>query len=105
MTFGMPIMYNPILCIPYVLNIPLVMLCTYIGYQTGLLMPAYIPIMTLLPMGFANFLGTLNPFNFVWDYLMLIPSGLVWYPFFKAYEKQLVAKEKEAEALEAATAA
>ena len=36
---------------------------------------------------------------------MLIPSGIVWYPFFKAYEKQLVAKEKEAEALEAATAA
>ena len=33
---------------------------------------------------------------------MLIPSGLVWFPFFKMYEKQLVAKEAEAEALEAA---
>ena len=29
---------------------------------------------------------------------MLIPSALVWYPFFKAYEKQLVEKEKQVEA-------
>lgn len=27
---------------------------------------------------------------------MLIPTGLVWYPFFKIYEKQLVAKEAAA---------
>lgn len=104
LTFGMPIMYNPILCIPYVLNIPVVMLCTLIGYRIGFLQPAWIPIMTLLPMGFGQFLGTLRWQNAVWDYLMLIPSGLVWFPFFKAYEKQLIAKEKEQEALEAANA-
>ncbi|MFV0379336.1 MAG: PTS sugar transporter subunit IIC [Anaerorhabdus sp.] len=95
MTFGMPIMYNPILCIPYVLNIPLVMLCTYIGYSTGFLSPAWITITALLPMGFGSYLSTLRWQNAVWDYLMLIPVALVYYPFFKIYERQLIAKEKE----------
>jgi PTS system cellobiose-specific IIC component len=95
-TFGMPIMYNPILAIPYVLNIPVVMFCTYLGYKFGFLQPAWIPILSLLPMGFGSYLGTLRWQNAIWDYLMLIPSAIVWYPFFKIYEKQLVAKEKAA---------
>lgn len=99
MTFGMPIMYNPILCIPYVLNIPVVMLCTYLAYKFGFLQPAWISISALLPMGFAQYLSTLRWQNAIWDYLMIIPSGLIWYPFFKIYEKQLIAKE--AAALEA----
>ena len=100
-TFGMPIMYNPILCIPYVLNIFVVMLCTLIGYKVGFLVPAFVPIMTLMPMGFGSFLGTLRWQNAIWDYLMLIPAGLVWYPFFKVYDNQLYKQEQEALAAEA----
>ncbi|AZZ61253.1 PTS sugar transporter subunit IIC [Oenococcus sp. UCMA 16435] len=96
MTFGMPIMYNPILAIPYVLNIPIVMLCSLIAYKTGFLMPNWIMILALLPMGFNSYLATLNWHNAIWDYLMLIPSAIVYYPFFKVYEKQLVAKENKA---------
>lgn len=96
LTFGMPIMYNPVLCIPYVLNIPVVMLCTYIGYKVGFLQPAWISISALLPMGFGSYLSTLRWQNAIWDYLMLIPSAIVWYPFFKIYEKQLIAKEAAA---------
>ncbi|MBK1812203.1 PTS sugar transporter subunit IIC [Clostridium sp. YIM B02505] len=101
MTFGMPIMYNPILCIPYVLNIPFVMLCTYLGYKFGFLQPAWISISALLPMGFGQYLSTLRWQNAIWDYLMLIPSTIVWYPFFKIYERQLVAKEAAADLVEA----
>jgi cellobiose PTS system EIIC component len=93
LTFGLPIMYNPILCIPYVLNIPFVMLCTYLGYRFGFLQPAWISISALLPMGFAGYLSTLRWQNAIWDYLMIIPSTIIWYPFFKIYEKQLIAKE------------
>ena len=80
------------------------MLLTLIAYKIGWLMPAWISISALLPMGFAQYLGTLNWFNAVWDYLMLIPATIVYYPFFKAYEKQLIAKEAEIEAAEAANA-
>ena len=100
LTFGMPIMYNPILCIPYILNIPVVMLCTYIGYSTGFLTPRWISIFAILPMGFGSYLSTLNWANAIWDYLMLIPATLIYFPFFKVYERQLIAKEAEAEAAE-----
>ena len=104
LTFGMPIMYNPILCIPYVLNVPIVLLLTLIAYKVGWLIPAWISISALLPMGFGQYLGTLNWFNAIWDYLMLIPTTLIYYPFFKVYEKQLIAKEAAAEAAEVANA-
>lgn len=96
--FGMPIMYNPILCIPYVLNSLLLMVLYAIAYETGIIMPAWISINTLMPMGIGAYFGTLNIMNTVWVYLMLIPSALVWYPFFKVYDNQLYAQEQAAEA-------
>ena len=100
--FGMPIMYNPILCIPYVLNALVIMVLYIIGYESGIIIPAWISITTLMPMGFGAYFGTLNIMNAVWVYLMLIPSALIWFPFFKIYDNQLAAKEAEAEAAEAA---
>lgn len=99
-TFGMPIMYNPILCIPYILNVMVIMLLTLGAYKIGFLRPAHVYIGALMPMGFAQFLGTFRWQNAIWDYLMIIPAGLVWYPFFKVYDNQLAAQEaaaKEAE--------
>lgn len=96
--FGMPIMYNPILCIPYVIN-PLVIMVLYIiGYETGLIIPPWISITALMPMGFGAYFGTLNIMNAIWVYLMLIPAGLIWYPFFKVYDNQLAKQEAEAKA-------
>ena len=95
-TFGMPIMYNPILCIPYILNIELVTLWTLIAFKIGFLVPAHISISGLLPMGFGNFLGSLRWQNFLFDYTCLIPAGLVWYPFFRVYDNQLYKQEQAA---------
>ena len=95
-TFGMPIMYNPILCIPYILNIQLVTLWTLIAYKIRFIYPGHISISGLLPMGFGNFLGTLRWQQFFFDYTCLIPAGLVWFPFFKVYDAQLVKQEAAA---------
>lgn len=93
-TFGMPIMYNPIMAIPYVLN-PLILMALYlVGIKIGFLGVPWIPIMTVMPIGVGEFLGTLKWQNAVWSYLMIIPCILIWYPFFKAYDKQLYAKEQ-----------
>jgi PTS system cellobiose-specific IIC component len=96
--FGMPIMYNPILCIPYVLNPIVIMILYIIGYETGIIIPAWISITALMPMGFGAYFGTLNIMNAIWVYLMLIPAGLIWYPFFKIYDNQLAKQEAEAKA-------
>jgi len=93
-TFGMPIMYNPILCIPYILTIPVNMLLYWLFYRIGLMPFGYIMSMALLPMGFGGFISTLNWRGFICDYILLIPDFLIWYPFFKIYEKQLVEEEQ-----------
>ena len=100
--FGMPVMYNPVLCIPYVLSIPINMCFYWIGYATGLVIPSFIPITAVLPLGFVGYLGSLNIMNAVWDYLSIIPMSLVWFPFLKVYDRQLLKQEAEAEALEGA---
>ena len=102
MTFGMPIMYNPILCIPYVLNVLVITALYYFAYTFGIIVPPHISIQTLLPLGFGAYLGTLNIMNAVWVYLMIIPAALIWFPFFKVYDNQLAKQEAEAEAAEAA---
>lgn len=104
-TFGMPIMYNPILCIPYVVNSLVIMVLYWVAYATGIIMPAWISISALMPLGFGSYFATLNPMNAIWAYLMLIPSAIIWFPFFKIYDKQLATKEAEMEAAEAAEAA
>jgi PTS system cellobiose-specific IIC component len=76
------------------------MVLTYFAYKFGFLRPAHVYIGALMPMGFAQFLGTFRWQNALWDYLMIIPAGLVWYPFFKVYDNQLAAKEAEAKAAE-----
>jgi PTS system cellobiose-specific IIC component len=104
-TFGFPVMYNPLLGIPYVLTIPVNMLLTYfLGWKTGFLVPGHIAIMSLLPMGFGGFLSSLSWHNFVWDYIMIIPDFLIWMPFMVAYDRQLYKQEQDAKAAEAAAA-
>lgn len=100
-TFGMPIMYNPMLAIPYVIN-PLVLMALWIvGYKLGFLQLPWIPVMTVMPIGIGDYLGTLAWQNFIWDYIMIIPCIAIWYPFFKIYDKQLYDKEQaEAKAQE-----
>ena len=94
-TFGMPIMYNPILCIPYILCVVAVLICTWFAMDVlHVITPQWIYLSALLPMGVANYLKTLDIRNSIFDYVMLIPTGLIWYPFFKTYEKQLVAQEQ-----------
>ena len=101
-TFGMPIMYNPILCIPYILNCQVITLITLLAYKMHIIFPGHVYIGALLPMGMSSALSTMRPIQFLWDYFCLIPAGLIWYPFFKAYDNQLYAKEQAEKAAEAA---
>lgn len=92
--FGMPVISTPLLWVPYVLSIPVNMLFFYIGYSTGLLVPAYISVSAILPMGFAQYFSTLNVWNAAWDYLSFIPMALVWLPFLLVYDRQLCEEEQ-----------
>lgn len=91
--FGAPLVYNPILAIPYIFGSMILGLIMWAGYAIGFLQPGYILIMSLFPLGVANFLTSMSINNFIFCWLMIPVTIVMWYPFFKIYEKQLVEKE------------
>ncbi|WP_182201680.1 PTS sugar transporter subunit IIC [Paraliobacillus salinarum] len=92
--FGSPIVFNPILAIPFVLGTIVVALLLWLGFTIGLITPGYILILSLLPIGFGSFLSSMNIMNLIYAWLMVPVTAVVWYPFFKVYERQLVEKER-----------
>lgn len=94
--FGVPIVFNPMMSIPYIGSTVVIVLLSWAAYATGIITPTFIPIMSLMPIGVANFLGTMNINNFIFVMVMIPVSVLVYYPFFKIYEKQLIEKEQAA---------
>lgn len=94
--FGMPIMYNPILMIPYVLGTLLVGVLVWIGMNVGLYAPECVFVGAAMPIGVAGMLASMSMKNFVFQILMIPVMMLVWYPFFKAYDDQLLKQEQAA---------
>lgn len=96
-TFGFPIMYNPIMAIPYILTPLITMLILWLGYAVGFLKPAYVIILSLMPLFVGEFLGSMAWQNLFIPIVGIVVGLIVYYPFFKLYDKQLVEKEAAAE--------
>jgi PTS system cellobiose-specific IIC component len=94
--FGLPIVFNPILAIPYIFGSLAVVALNLIFYSVGFLKPPFVLMMSLMPIGVGEFLTTLSWTNVIFPFLMIPVLMLIWYPFFKIYERQLIEKEKEA---------
>lgn len=100
LTFGYPIMYNPILAIPYIFGTVLSGFAVWVGYAVGFFQPGYIMMMSVMPLGVSEFLSSLAWQNIFIPVVGIVVSGLCYFPFFKAYEKQLVEKETAAAAVQ-----
>lgn len=96
--FGFPIMYNPILIIPFVLCPIVVMFFLWAGYAFGLLGLNRIYAVGCFPMGLSPFMETLDFRNALFPFLMLPICCLIYYPFFKIYEKQCLEREEKGNA-------
>lgn len=95
--FGLPIMFNPILAIPHLLIPAISMLIAWGGYSIGFLTPDFNLIFAQLPLGMNALFGSMSFNNFIFAIAMVGVQIVLWYPFFKLYDKQLIAKEQEAE--------
>ena len=92
-TFGVPIVLNPIMAVPFVLT-PVV--CSLIGgtlTTLRILDVGHTVVMSLLPIGVASFLTTGRLRNTLYEFAMIPVEMLIWYPFFKIQEKQLLEQE------------
>lgn len=96
--FGAPIVMNPILAIPFII-VPVI--CTIISYI--LTRAGMIPMMMAkLPFTVPSPIGALISTNwsimaFILVFINFFIGLVIYYPFFKIYEKQLLEQEKQAQ--------
>ena len=96
--FGYPIMYNPILLIPFILC-PVVCAILYaIAYTTGLIALPQVLLMTTLPVLMSQYLTTFDWKNVVFAIALFPVCWAIYYPFFKVYERKMIEQEAAEEA-------
>jgi len=104
-TFGVPMVLNPIMMLPFVLVPVTIVTINYIVFATNLV---HIPIVIqpfTVPLGVSGFIATGGDFKgSLLQFFDLAVSALIYYPFFKAWERILVAREEEANQPEAVEA-
>ena len=92
--FGAPVVWNPILMIPLILNSVIIPSVMYIVMKIGLVPIPSAPMqMWYLPNIIQGYLATGSIMGVVLVIVLFIISWLIWTPFFKVYEKQAAAEE------------
>lgn len=94
-TFGYPIMYNPVLAIPFILTPIVTLLIVWLGFIINFFKPGYVLIGTTMPLGVAEFFSSMAWQNVLIPVVGFIVGYVIYRPFFKVYEKQLIEKENQ----------
>lgn len=96
MNFGFPIIFNPILAIPYVIVPVLNLLLGYYAIKLGIV-AHYAGILVMnIPLGFTGIInGSVS--IAVMEIVLFVLDILLCMPFIRAYDKTILAEEKQAE--------
>lgn len=95
-TFGAPIIFNPILAIPFIIITFLNVTVAYLATSAGLVTPPYIQAPWTLPSPLLMFLAT----GYDWRAIIValltefVIPGIIWFPAFKAWEAEVLKKEE-----------
>jgi PTS system cellobiose-specific IIC component len=100
--FGMPIVMNPIMMIPFILAPVTVMTISYLGMKFGLVAKlAGIAIPWTSPVIIGGYLASGGKISAaIMQLVGIIVAGLIYYPFFKIWDKQKADEEGLFEAKE-----
>lgn len=97
--FGMPLMMNPVFTIPFVLNPIILTIISYSAVRLGLVNGFVANVPWTLPAPIGAYMATGNDWRAIILVLVnLIIAGLIYYPFVKMYDKQMLKEEKKAAA-------
>lgn len=102
--FGLPIVYNPDLAIPFFLAPMSAAAVSYLAISSGIVGPVIANAPWCTPIGVCAFLSTLDWKSIILAIVDVCVAGAVYYPFFKRYDAKLYAEEQEIAAAEAAEA-
>lgn len=94
-TFGVPMALNPLMMIPFILVPVVIVTVNYLAFALGLV---HVPIVMqpfTVPVGISGFVATGGDIRgSLLQLVNLAISALLYYPFFKAWERVLVAREE-----------
>jgi PTS system cellobiose-specific IIC component len=94
--FGAPIVLNPILIIPFILAPAAVVTINYFAFAVNLVPRPLIQLPFTVPVFISGFLSSGGHWQGALLQLVnLIVTAIIYYPFFKMYEAQLLKNEKE----------
>lgn len=93
--FGTPIIFNPILGLPFLITPIVTVSLTYIAQKIGLISMGYIVDPSFAPFFIQGYLSSLDVRNLIFYFLLVVVSLIIYFPFFKVYEKNLIAQEEE----------
>ncbi|MEG0669094.1 MAG: PTS transporter subunit EIIC [Clostridium sp.] len=91
--FGLPIAFNPYLFIPFVFGTPLIGAFSFTVFKMGLVNPPVVHVGGT-PVPLAQYLTTMDWKAIILFLVIILLGVLMYYPFFKMYEKSLDAKEE-----------
>lgn len=98
LVYGAPIALNPVLMIPMWINSLVIPTIVWFVLKAGLVtIPHAVMNVNQLPMPICSFLATHGDFRVILlEVVLFAVSWVIWYPFFKAHEMNVLKEEGEA---------
>lgn len=93
--FGLPLMYNPIMMIPFIIVMPLNGVITYFAMSTGVVARTFAYASWNMFSPLAALIDTLDVKALLLVVGLIIIDIIIYLPFFKVYEKQKIQEELE----------
>ncbi|WP_276875822.1 PTS sugar transporter subunit IIC [Anaerococcus hydrogenalis] len=93
-TFGTPIVYNPILFVPYVIGPTILTFPIYKLFESNIIERAFIQSPGYTPFLFQGYLMNLSFRSTILQLIIVILSVIMYYPFFKVLEKEELKDEQ-----------
>lgn len=92
--FGVPIMFNPLMLIPQLLVPVVTMGLSYIAGSLGVITGGYNILFAQLPIGLNPYFASMNVANLIFAFVMVAVQFILWLPFVRVYDRQLVVQEE-----------
>lgn len=91
--FGTPIVFNPILAIPFIVTPIITVLLGYFAQVLGFITPGYMVDPSFIPFFAQAYFSSMDFKNVIFVFLLVAMSVVTYYPFFKIYEKNMLLQE------------
>ena len=91
--FGGPIVFNPILAIPFIVTPIVTVGLGYLAQVMGLITPGYLVDPSFIPFFAQAYFSSMDWRNVLFVFGLVILSVIIYYPFFKVYEKNMLEQE------------